>query len=104
EPDRAADERSAQRIENRPVDLKVDRAILDALCRTFVGRAVGLGTLAVAVSEAPETVEDVYEPFLLQCGLIERPRRGRAAAAAGLPHIGLPAPTGPGPAPDALWR
>src|SRR5262249_48233376 len=55
---------------------KVDRAILDALCRTFVGRAVGLGTLAVAVSEAPETVEDVYEPFLLQCGLIERTPRG----------------------------
>ena len=43
---------------------KVDRAILDALCRTFAGRPVGLGTLAVAVGEAPETVEDVYEPFL----------------------------------------
>ena len=55
---------------------KVDRAILDALCRTFVGRAVGLGTLAIAVSEAPETVEDVYEPFLLLCGLIERTPRG----------------------------
>ena len=55
---------------------KVDRAILDALCRTFVGRAVGLSTLAIAVSEAPETVEDVYEPFLLLCGLIERTPRG----------------------------
>src|SRR5439155_15243032 len=51
---------------------KVDRAILVALCSTFGGRAVGLGTLAVAVGEAPETVEDVYEPFLLQCGLLER--------------------------------
>ena len=58
---------------------KVDRAILSALCRTFVGRAVGLGTLAVAVGEAPETVEDVYEPFLLQCGLLERTPRGRMA-------------------------
>ena len=68
---------------------KVDRAILDALCRTFAGRAVGLGTLAIAVSEAPETVEDVYEPFLLLCGLIERTPRGRIATPAGFAHIGL---------------
>ena len=79
---------------------KVDRAILDALCRTFVGRAVGLGTLAVAVSEAPETVEDVYEPFLLQCGLIERTPRGRIATPAGFAHIGLHAPRTPGEAPE----
>ena len=58
---------------------KVDRAILDALCRTFAGRAVGLGTLAVAVGETTETVEDVYEPFLMQCGLLERTPRGRVA-------------------------
>ena len=79
---------------------KVDRAILDALCRTFVGRAVGLGTLAAAVSEAPETVEDVYEPFLLQCGLIERTPRGRIATPAGFAHIGLHAPRTPGEAPE----
>jgi Holliday junction DNA helicase RuvB len=68
---------------------KVDRAILDALCRTFAGRAVGLGTLAVAVGEAPETVEDVYEPFLMLSGLIERTPRGRVATPAGFAHIGL---------------
>ncbi len=79
---------------------KVDRAILDALCRTFVGRAVGLGTLAVSVSEAPETVEDVYEPFLLQCGLIERTPRGRVATPAGFAHIGLRMPATPGEAPE----
>jgi Holliday junction DNA helicase RuvB len=89
---------------------KVDRAILDALCRTFVGRAVGLSTLAIAVSEAPETVEDVYEPFLLLCGLIERTPRGRIATPAGFAHIGLSvpgttgaglhAPTKPGEAPE----
>jgi len=79
---------------------KVDRAILDALCRTFVGRAVGLGTLAIAVSEAPETVEDVYEPFLLLCGLIERTPRGRVATPAGFAHIGLRSPTKPGEAPE----
>jgi Holliday junction DNA helicase RuvB len=84
---------------------KVDRAILDALCRTFVGRAVGLSTLAIAVSEAPETVEDVYEPFLLLCGLIERTPRGRIATPAGFAHLDLPipglhAPAPPGEAPE----
>ena len=71
---------------------KVDRAILDALCRTFAGRAVGLGTLAVAVGEAPETVEDVYEPFLMKCGLLERTPRGRIATPAGFDHVGLHPP------------
>ncbi len=71
---------------------KVDRAILDALCRTFVGRPVGLSTLAIAVSEAAETVEDVYEPFLLLCGLIERTPRGRVATPAGFAHVGLRVP------------
>jgi Holliday junction DNA helicase RuvB len=71
---------------------KIDRAILAALCQTFAGRAVGLGTVAVAVGEAPETVEDVYEPFLLQCGLIERTPRGRIATAAAFAHLGLSSP------------
>jgi Holliday junction DNA helicase RuvB len=71
---------------------KVDRAILDALCRTFAGRAIGLGTLAVAVGEAPETVEDVYEPFLMQSGLLERTPRGRIATPAAFAHAGLTAP------------
>jgi holliday junction DNA helicase RuvB len=78
---------------------KVDRAILGALCRTFAGRAVGLGTLAVAIGEAPETVEDVYEPFLLQCGLLERTPRGRVATAAGFAHLGLHSAEAPGEAP-----
>jgi Holliday junction DNA helicase RuvB len=79
---------------------KVDRAILAALCRTFAGRAVGLGTLAVAVGEAPETVEDVYEPFLLQCGLLERTPRGRVATPAAFDHLGLHDQTRPGEAPN----
>jgi Holliday junction DNA helicase RuvB len=78
---------------------KVDRAILTALCRTFAGRPVGLGTLAVAIGEAPETVEDVYEPFLLQCGLLERTPRGRVATAAGFAHLGLHVERSPGEAP-----
>jgi len=79
---------------------KVDRAILAALCSTFGGRAVGLGTLAVAVGEAPETVEDVYEPFLLQCGLLERTPRGRIATPAAYVHLGLHQPRAPGEAPN----
>ncbi len=74
---------------------KVDRAILDALCRTYAGRPVGLGTLAVAVGEAPETVEDVYEPFLIQTGLLERTPRGRVATPAAFAHAGLHAPDVP---------
>jgi Holliday junction DNA helicase RuvB len=79
---------------------KVDRAILNALCRTFAGRAVGLGTLAVAVGEAPETVEDVYEPFLLQCGLLERTPRGRVATPSAFAHLGLHVAAAPGEAPN----
>jgi Holliday junction DNA helicase RuvB len=69
---------------------KLDRAILQALCRTFAGQPVGLSTLAVAIGEQPETVEDVYEPFLLQCGLLQRTPRGRVATAAAYAHLGLP--------------
>jgi Holliday junction DNA helicase RuvB len=86
-------------VDERGLD-KVDRAILDALCRTFAGRPVGLGTLAIAVGEAPETVEDVYEPYLLQCGLLERTPRGRVATPAGFSHIGLHLPEAPGEAPN----
>jgi holliday junction DNA helicase RuvB len=79
---------------------KVDRAILGALCSTFGGRPVGLGTLAVAVGEAPETVEDVYEPFLLQRGLLERTPRGRVATPTAYVHLGLHQPPAPGEAPN----
>jgi len=68
---------------------KVDRAILHALCETFGGNAVGLGTLAVAVAEEPETVEDVYEPFLLKQGLLLRTPRGRVATPAAYAHLGI---------------
>ncbi len=72
---------------------KVDRAILDAICNRFGGGPVGLSTIAVSIGEEPETVEDVYEPFLLQCGLMQRTPRGRAATAAAWQHLGLEPPT-----------
>ncbi|MFI5045588.1 MAG: Holliday junction branch migration DNA helicase RuvB [Acidimicrobiia bacterium] len=80
-------------VDERGLD-KVDRAVLVALCATFGGRPVGLHTLAVSVAEEPETVEEVYEPFLLKEGLVERTPRGRVATAAAYAHLGLPVPTG----------
>ena len=69
---------------------KVDRAILEALCNQFEGKPVGLATLAIAVGEQPETVEDVYEPFLIQKGLIQRTPRGRVAMDAARRHLDKP--------------
>ena len=67
-------------VDERGLD-KVDRAILGALCQQFGGGPVGLSTLAISVSEQTETVEDVYEPFLIQQGLLVRTPRGRVARA-----------------------
>jgi Holliday junction DNA helicase RuvB len=68
---------------------KVDRAILDALCRRFAGRPVGLTTLAQCVGEETDTLEDAYEPFLLQQGLIQRTPRGRVPTQRAWSHLGL---------------
>jgi len=71
---------------------KVDRAILDAICARFGGGPVGLSTLAVSVGEETDTVEDVYEPYLLQLGLLMRTPRGRVATPAAWQHLGLEPP------------
>ena len=71
---------------------KLDRAILDALCRRFGGGPVGLSTLAISVSEPTETVEDVHEPFLIQRGLLMRTPRGRVATPLGWSHMGYVPP------------
>jgi holliday junction DNA helicase RuvB len=74
---------------------RLDREILRAICEKFSGGPVGLSTLAVAVGEEQDTIEDVYEPYLLQCGLIERTPRGRAATRRAYEHLGLVAPGHP---------
>jgi holliday junction DNA helicase RuvB len=71
---------------------KVDRALLRALCERFGGGPVGLTTLAVVLGEQPETLEDVYEPYLLQAGLLARTPRGRRALPPAWEHLGLPPP------------
>jgi Holliday junction DNA helicase RuvB len=75
-------------VDERGLD-KVDAAILDAIVRRFGGGPVGLSTLAVAVGEEPDTLEDVYEPFLLQLGFIRRTPRGRMATEAAFAHVGV---------------
>lgn len=71
----------------------MDKKILTALTSTFRGRPVGLTTIASAVGEDPSTLEDVYEPYLLQRGLIVRTPQGRQATSAAFEHLGLPLPT-----------
>ena len=77
---------------------RLDRAVIDALCARFGGGPVGVSTLAVAVGEERETVEEVAEPFLVRMGFLARTPRGRVATPAAWAHLGLSAPA---PGPDA---
>jgi Holliday junction DNA helicase RuvB len=88
-------------VDERGLD-KVDRALLEALCHRFGGGPVGLSTLAIAVSEPTETVEDVYEPFLIREGMLMRTPRGRVATPAAWHHLGEdPPPAAPDDTPPA---
>jgi Holliday junction DNA helicase RuvB len=78
-------------VDARGLD-RLDREILEVICAKFDGGPVGLSTLAVAVGEEPETIEDVYEPYLLREGLIKRTPRGRVATPAAFTHLGLELP------------
>jgi Holliday junction DNA helicase RuvB len=71
---------------------RLDREILRAIVEKFDGGPVGLSTLAIAVGEERDTIEDVYEPYLLQRGLIKRTPRGRVATARAYEHLGLDPP------------
>ena len=69
-----------------------DRRLLEAMIKKFNGRPVGLDTLAAAISETRETIEDIYEPYLLQLGFIMRTPRGRVVTEAGYNHMGVAYP------------
>ena len=71
---------------------RVDRAILLAIVEKFGGGPVGLTTLAIAVGEEPESLEDAYEPFLLQRGFLQRTPRGRVATSSAYRHLGVAPP------------
>jgi Holliday junction DNA helicase RuvB len=71
-----------------------DRALLETIATKFAGGPVGLSTLAVAIGEEQDTIEDVLEPYLLQQGLLKRTPRGRVLTERAYEHLGLPAPEG----------
>ncbi|GAB4242899.1 MAG: Holliday junction branch migration DNA helicase RuvB [Thermoleophilia bacterium] len=75
---------------------RVDREILTLILEKFDGGPVGLSTLAVAIGEEPDTIEDVYEPYLLQRGFLKRTPRGRVLTRLGYEHCGAQAPTDEG--------
>jgi Holliday junction DNA helicase RuvB len=79
-------------VDERVLD-RLDREILRTICAKFEGGPVGLSTLAVAVGEEQDTIEDVYEPYLLQQGLIKRTARGRTATLAAFEHLDIEPPT-----------
>ena len=70
---------------------RTDRALLRAVVEKFEGGPVGLSTLAVALGEEPDTIEDVYEPYLLQLGFLQRTPRGRVVTKLGRQHVGAAA-------------
>jgi len=91
---RAADEALALlEVDQLGLD-RLDREILDAVCVKFGGGPVGLSTLAVAIGEEADTIEDVLEPYLLQQGLLKRTQRGRVLTERAYDHLGLPLPEG----------
>ena len=69
-----------------------DRNMLETMIDKFAGGPVGLDTLGAAISEETSTIEDVYEPFLLQLGFINRTPRGRVVTRAGYQHMNVPYP------------
>lgn len=84
---------------------RTDRKILAAIIEKFNGGPVGVDTIAAAVSEETDTVEDVYEPFLLQMGFLNRTPRGRTVTIAAYRHLGLPCPADAGESrQETLWN
>ncbi len=82
---------SALEVDRMGLD-HTDRRLLDAMIHKFSGRPVGLDTLAAAISETRETIEDIYEPYLLQLGFIMRTPRGRIVTEAGYRHMNVAYP------------
>jgi len=95
--DRAVADRALQRLEIDGLGLDpLDRRYLRLIAEHFGGGPVGVETIAASLAEARDAVEDVVEPFLLQCGLIQRTPRGRVLSASAWKHLGLAAPKGSG--------
>ena len=72
----------------------MDRKVLETVAYKFDGGPVGIDSLSTAIGEEADTIEDVYEPFLIMCGFLQRTRAGRVLTQSGRRHLGLPAPEG----------
>ncbi|MBR9824317.1 MAG: Holliday junction branch migration DNA helicase RuvB [Alphaproteobacteria bacterium] len=100
--DAAVADRALKRLEVDEIGLdSLDRRYLKALLETFAGGPVGVETLAAALAEARDALEDVVEPFLIQQGFVQRTPRGRVAAPRAWEHFGLKAPDAAGPRGDS---
>lgn len=87
------------RLEIDPLGLdSIDRLLLTSMIRNYNGGPVGLETIAAAIGEEAITIEDVYEPYLMQIGFLSRTPRGRMVTPAGYAHLGMPMPTQTGAA------
>jgi Holliday junction DNA helicase RuvB len=82
---------SSLEIDDRGLD-KVDRSILRTLVEKYGGGPVGSETIAISIGENVDTLEDVYEPYLIQIGFLKRTPRGRVATQSAYQHFGLPQP------------
>ena len=81
------------RLEVDPLGLdSIDRLLLTAMIKNYNGGPVGLETIAAAIGEEAITIEDVYEPYLMQIGFLSRTPRGRMVTPAGYAHLGMPMP------------
>jgi len=89
-------------VDNIGLD-QIDHKLLDTIITKFSGGPVGLETIAAAISEESDTIMDVYEPYLLQLGFLERTPRGRVATPGAYQHLGLPYNKEKPPQPT-LWQ
>ena len=80
-------------IDNRGLD-PMDRKILSTIATNFSGGPVGLGTIGASLGEEPDTLEEVYEPFLIQQGLLSRTPRGRVLTPTAYQALHIPMPNG----------
>ncbi|BEU87734.1 Holliday junction branch migration DNA helicase RuvB [Selenomonas sp. TAMA-11512] len=84
-------DRALSRLEVDKAGLdRTDRRLLEAMIKKFSGGPVGLDTMAASISEESDTIEDVYEPYLMQLGFLQRTPRGRVATEAAYRHLGIP--------------
>jgi Holliday junction DNA helicase RuvB len=82
----------------------VDHRVLRTIIEKFDGGPVGIETIAASISEEPDTIMDVYEPYLMQLGFLQRTPRGRVATRHAYEHLGLPPPEQPKSAQRSLWE